>query len=136
MKNDPWHLILTKKSKFDFSVYRQILISWLKNSFVNPMYLRSFELVEWVKQFHWVLESMYELGLPLVRSNSQKLPYNQNLKNDHFALLVIWSNFLWNCGPNLITWFIWVHNVVVGQNSWGLTVNWFQLTFFPNAVDF
>ena len=39
MNYDPWHLILTKKSKFDFLVY-----SWLQNSSVNPMNLRSFEL--------------------------------------------------------------------------------------------
>ena len=44
-----------------------------------------------------------------------------------------WSDqiFLWNYGPNLIKWFIWVHNVNVGQISWGLTVNLPQLTFFP-----
>ena len=81
---------------------------------------------------HWVLESMVEPNFPLARSNSQKLPlYSQNPKNDHFALLVIWSNFLWSCGPNLIKWFIWVYNVYVGQNSWGLIVNWPQLTFSP-----
>ena len=55
----------------------------------------------------------------------------KTLKNDHFALLVIWSNFLWNCDPNLIKWSIWVHNVDVGQFSWDLTVNWPQLTFSP-----
>ena len=37
MNYDLWHLILTKKSKFDFSVYSWLLISWLKNSSVNPM---------------------------------------------------------------------------------------------------
>ena len=84
------------------------------------------------RQCHWFLEAICELGLPLVRLNSQKLPLcSQNPKNDHFALLVIWSNFLWNCDPNLIKWFIWVHNVDVGQISWGLTVNWPQLTFSP-----
>ena len=63
---------------------------------------------------------------------NQKLPLcSQNPKNDHFALLMIWSNFLWNCDPNLIKWSIWVHNVDVGQISWGLTVNWPQLTFSP-----
>ena len=36
---DLWHLILTKKSKFDFLVYSWLLISWLKNSSVNPMKL-------------------------------------------------------------------------------------------------
>ena len=30
MNFEPWHLILTKKSKFDFSVYSWLLISWLK----------------------------------------------------------------------------------------------------------
>ena len=29
MNCDPWHLIFTKKSKFDFSVYNWLLISWL-----------------------------------------------------------------------------------------------------------
>ena len=29
MNYDPWHLILTKKSKFDFSVHSWLLISWL-----------------------------------------------------------------------------------------------------------
>ena len=29
MNCDLWHLILTKKSKFDFSVYSWLLISWL-----------------------------------------------------------------------------------------------------------
>ena len=37
MNYDLWHLILTKKSKFDFSVYNWLLISWLKNSSVNLM---------------------------------------------------------------------------------------------------
>ena len=55
----------------------------------------------------------------------------KTLKNYQFALLVIWSNFLWNCDPNLIKWFMWVHNVDVGQFSWDLTVNWPQLTFSP-----
>ena len=32
MNYDLWHLNLTKKSKFNFSVY-----SWLQNSYVNPM---------------------------------------------------------------------------------------------------
>ena len=32
MKNESWHLILTKKSKFDFLVYSQKLINWLENS--------------------------------------------------------------------------------------------------------
>ena len=49
MNYDLWHLILTKKSKFDFSVYSWFLISWLENSSVNPMLLRSFEPCEWVK---------------------------------------------------------------------------------------
>ena len=119
-----------KKSKFDFLVYSQILISWLENSSVNPVHLGLLNFLNGSRQFNWVLDSMCELDLPLARSNSQKLPlYSQNPKNDHFALLVIWSNFLWNYDPNLIKWFIWVHNVDVNQISWGLTVNWPQLTF-------
>ena len=81
---------------------------------------------------HWVLESILEPNLPFGNVKNQEFPlYSQNPKNDHFALLVIWSNFLWNCGPNLIKWSIWVYNVDVDQNLWGLTVNWPQLTFSP-----
>ena len=105
----------------DWKIHLSILCIW---DFLN--------LLNGSRQCHWVLESICELGLPLVKSNSQKLPLcSQNPKNDHFALLVIWSNFLWSCDPNLIKWFIWVHNVDVGQKSWGLTVNWPQLTFSP-----
>ena len=43
MNCDPWHLNLTKKSKFDFSVYSWLLISWLQNSYFNPMDLQCFE---------------------------------------------------------------------------------------------
>ena len=43
MNYDLWHLNLTKKSKFDFSVYNWLLISWLQNSSVNPMDLQCFE---------------------------------------------------------------------------------------------
>ena len=49
MNYDPWHLILTKKSKFDFSVYSWLLISWLQISSVDPMNLRCFESSNWVK---------------------------------------------------------------------------------------
>ena len=132
MKNDPWHLILTKKSKFDFSVYSQ---NWSIDWEIQLSILCTWDLLILLnvsRPFHWVLESICELGLPLARSNSQKLPLcSQNPKNDHFALLMIWSNFLWNCDPNLIKWSIWVHNVDVDQISWDLTVNWPQLTFSP-----
>ena len=40
----------------------------------------------------------------------------KNPKNDHFALLVIWSNFLWNYDPNLINCHIWVQNVDMDKN--------------------
>ena len=53
MNCDPWHLNLTKKSKFNFSVHSWFLISWLKNSFVNQMDLGSFEFVEHVKIIPW-----------------------------------------------------------------------------------
>ena len=43
MNCDPWHLILTKKSKFDFSIYSWLLISWLQISSVYPMDLQCFE---------------------------------------------------------------------------------------------
>ena len=87
--------------------------------------------------FHWVLESMLELNLPLARSKSQKLPlYSQNPKNHHFALLVIWYNFLWNCGPNLIKWFIWVYNVDVGQKIMRFDCQLATFDFFPNTADF
>ena len=132
MKNESWLLILTKKSKFDFSVYSQ---NWSIDWKIQLSILCTWDLLSLMNMsrwFHWVLEAICELGLPLARSNSQKLPLcSQNPKNDHFALLVIWSNFLWNCDPNLTKWFIWVHNVDVGQFSWGLTVNWPQLTFSP-----
>ena len=132
MKNESWLLILTKKSKFDFSVYSQ---NWSIDWEIQLSILCIWDLLNLLsmsRQFHGVLESIGELVLPLARSNSQKLPLcSQNPKNDHFALLVIWSNFLWNCDPNLIKWFIWVHNVDVVQISWGLTVNWPQLTFSP-----
>ena len=105
----------------DWKIHLSILCIWDLLNLLNGS-----------RQCNWVLESMVELDLPMVRSNSQKLPlYTQNPKNDHFALLVIWSNFLWNYRPNLIKWFIWVLDVDVGQNSWGLTVNWPQLTFSP-----
>ena len=42
MNYDLWNLNLTKKSKFDFLVYIWLLISWLKNSSVNPMDLKMF----------------------------------------------------------------------------------------------
>ena len=120
---------ITKRAKWSFLgfwVYQRT--SWP----FDPANRKSSSTMDSRTQWHWVLESIYGLGLPLVRSNSQKLPLcSQNLKNDHFALLVIWSNFLWNCDPNFIKWLIWVHNVDVGQNSWGLTVNWPQLTFSP-----
>ena len=61
---------------------------------------------------------------------------SQNPKNDHFALLVIWSNFLRSCGLNLIKLFMWVYNVDVDQKSWGLTVYWPQLTFSPIQLIF
>ena len=108
-----------KFGSVDWKIHLSILCIWDLLNLLNVS-----------RQCHWVLESICGLGLPLVRSNSQKLPlYSQNPKNDHFALLVIWSNFLWNCDPNLIKWSIWVHNVDVGQKSWGLTVNWPYLTF-------
>ena len=43
MNYDLWNLNLTKKSKFDFSVYSWFLISWLQNSSINPMDLQCFE---------------------------------------------------------------------------------------------
>ena len=105
----------------DWKIYLSILCIWGLLNLLNGSRL-----------CHWVLESMVKLDLPLVRSNNQKLPlYSQNPKNDHFALLVIWSNFLWNCDPNLTKWFIWVQYVDVGQKSWGLAVNWPRLTFPP-----
>ena len=132
MKNESWLLILTKKSKFDFSVYSQ---NWSIDWEIQLSILCTWDLLSLMnvsRPFHWVLESICVLGLPLARSNSQKLTLcSQNPKNDHFALLMIWSNFLWNCDPNLIKWSIWVHNVDVGQFSWDLTVNWPQLTFSP-----
>ena len=77
----------------------------------------------------WV-HAWTQFAIGLVKD--QKLPFcNQNPKNDHFALLMIWSNFLRSCCPNLIKWFIWVYNVDVDQKLWGLTVNWPQLTFSP-----
>ena len=132
MKNESWHLILTKKSKFDFLVYSQ---NWSIDWEIQLSILCIWDLLDLLSmsgQFHGVLESICELDLQFARSNSQKLPLcSQNPKNDHFALLVIWSNFLWNCHPNLIKWSMWVHNVDVGQFSWDLTVNWPQLTFSP-----
>ena len=81
---------------------------------------------------HWVLVSMFEPNFPLDRSKIRNCPSAvKTLKMTILPLLVIWSNFLWNCDPNLTKWFIWVHNVDVGQKSWGLTVNWPQLTFSP-----
>ena len=45
---------------------------------------------------------MIELDLPLVRSNSQKLPlYSQNPKNDHFPFW--WSDQI-SCGIMIQTW--------------------------------
>ena len=43
MNCDPWHLILTKKSKFDFSIYIWLLISWLQISSINPMKMQFLE---------------------------------------------------------------------------------------------
>ena len=105
----------------DWKIHLSILCIWDLLNLLNGS-----------RQFHWLLESICELGLPLIKSNSQKLPLcSQNPKNDHFALLVIWSSFWWNCDTNLTKWFMWVHYVDVGQKSWRLTVNWPQLTFSP-----
>ena len=108
------------------------LISWLGNSTVNLVYLGSFELDEHVKIIPlspWI-HSWTQFSIGYVKS--QELPFcSQNPKNDHFALLMIWSNFLRSYGPNLIKWFIWVYNVDVDKTLWGLTVNWPHLTFFP-----
>ena len=74
----------------DWKIHLSILCIWDLLNLLNGS-----------RQCHWVLESMVKIDLPLVRSNNQKLPlYSQNPKNDHFALLVIWSSFLWNCDPN------------------------------------
>ena len=95
----------------DWKIHLSILCIWDLLNLLNGS-----------RKFHWVLKSMCDLDFPLARSNSQKLPLcSQNPKNDHFALLVIWSNFLWNCDPNLIKWSMWVYNVDVGQFSWDLT---------------
>ena len=106
--------IQSKNWSIDWKIHLSILCIW---DLLN--------LLKMSRQFHGVFESICELGFPLPRSNSQKLPLcSQNPKNDYFALLVIWSSFLWNYDPNLNKWFIWVHNVDVGQISWGLIVNW------------
>ena len=86
---------------------------------------------------HWVLETMLEPNLPLARWKIRNCPsIVKNPNFDHFAFLMIWSNFLRSCGPNLIKWFIWVYNVDVDQKLWGLTVNWPQLTFSPIQLIF
>ena len=43
MNYDFWHLIFTKKSKFDFLVYNWLLISWLKINYQTIDLERSFE---------------------------------------------------------------------------------------------
>ena len=43
MNYDPWHLNLTKKSKFDFLVYSWLLISWLKINYQSIDLEESFE---------------------------------------------------------------------------------------------
>ena len=73
---------------------------------------------------HWVLESILEPNLPLARLKIRNCLFSvKNPNFDHFALLMIWSNFLRSCGPNLTKWYIWVHIVDIGQNLWSLTVN-------------
>ena len=46
MNCDLWYLILTKKSKFDFSVYSWLLISWLKMNY------QSIDLKEYFEPCH------------------------------------------------------------------------------------
>ena len=132
MKNDTWHLILTKKSKFDFSVYNDF---WLVDWKIHLSIQCNWDLLNLVirsKWCHWVLETMLEPNLPLARWKIKNCPSTVKIrKMTILALLMIWSNFLRSCGPNLIKWFIWAYNVDVDKTLWGLTVNWPQLTFFP-----
>ena len=60
--------------------------------------------------FHFVLETMFEPNFPLARwKKIRNCPFSvKNPNFDHFALLMIWSNFLRSCDPNLIKWYIWV----------------------------
>ena len=55
------------------------------------------------------------------------------VKTLKMTILPFWWSDQISCGVMVQNWSngSWVHNIDVGQNSWGLTVNWPQLTFSP-----
>ena len=58
---------------------------------------------------HWTLYIMFELNWSLASLKIRNCPFSvKNPNFDHFALLMIWSNFWRNCDANLIKWYIWV----------------------------
>ena len=81
---------------------------------------------------HWVLEIVLEPNWSLARLKIRNCPFSvKTLILIIFPLLMIWSNFLRSCDPNLIKWYIGSYNVVVDQKLWSLTVNWPWLTISP-----
>ena len=76
------------------------------------------------------LKSCFKLIGHLLGQKSEIALPSQNPNFDHFALLMIWSNFLRNYGPKLIKWYIRVYNVDMDQKLWSLTAN-FHSWLFP-----
>ena len=102
IKSDHWHLILTKKSKFDFSVYSWFWsIDW-KIHLSIQCFWDLLNLVIRSIWCHWVLESMLEPNLALARSKIRNCPCA--VKTLKMTILPFWWSDQISWGVVVQTW--------------------------------